>query len=78
MSVKILGLDWFEVVVQGAITIVFGVAAVVAMSSVGEGARREALEQIGALGIDANIPNPLFATAVVLWFLGTVVAMSMR
>jgi len=32
--------------------VVFGVAAVVAMSSVGEGARREALEQIGALGID--------------------------
>ena len=32
--------------------VVFGVAAVTAMSSVGEGARREALEQIGALGID--------------------------
>jgi putative ABC transport system permease protein len=32
--------------------VVFGVAAVVAMSSVGEGARREALQQIGALGVD--------------------------
>jgi putative ABC transport system permease protein len=32
--------------------VVFGVAAVVAMSSVGEGARREAVAQIGALGID--------------------------
>ena len=32
--------------------VVFGVAAVVAMSSVGEGARREALQQIGSLGID--------------------------
>ena len=32
--------------------VVFGVAAVVAMSSVGEGARREAMSQIGALGID--------------------------
>jgi putative ABC transport system permease protein len=32
--------------------VIFGVAAVVAMSSVGEGARREALEQIGALGVD--------------------------
>jgi putative ABC transport system permease protein len=32
--------------------VVFGVAAVVAMSSVGEGARRETLAQIGALGID--------------------------
>jgi putative ABC transport system permease protein len=31
----------------------FGVAAVVAISSVGEGARREAIEQIGALGIDS-------------------------
>jgi putative ABC transport system permease protein len=33
--------------------VVFGVSAVVAMSSVGEGARRESLEQIGALGIDS-------------------------
>jgi Na+/H+ antiporter NhaD/arsenite permease-like protein len=33
---------------------------------------------IGALGIDARIPNPLFATIVVLWFLGTVIGMSMR
>src|SRR5260221_4897039 len=33
--------------------VVFGVGAVVAMSSVGEGARREALEQIGSLGIDS-------------------------
>ena len=32
--------------------VVFGVGAVVSMSSVGEGARREALEQVGALGID--------------------------
>jgi len=33
--------------------VVFGVAAVVAMSSVGEGARREAIEQVGVLGIDS-------------------------
>jgi len=33
--------------------VVFGVAAVVAMSSVGEGARREALVQVSALGIDS-------------------------
>jgi Na+/H+ antiporter NhaD/arsenite permease-like protein len=33
---------------------------------------------IGALGIDAKIPNPLFAGVVVAWFLGTVIAMSMR
>jgi len=33
--------------------VVFGVSAVVAMSSVGEGARREALAQIGALGVDS-------------------------
>ena len=32
--------------------VVFGVSAVVAMASVGEGARREAIAQIGALGID--------------------------
>ena len=35
--------------------VVFGVAAVVAMSSVGEGARREALQQIGALGVDTIV-----------------------
>jgi Na+/H+ antiporter NhaD/arsenite permease-like protein len=32
----------------------------------------------GELGIDARIPNPLFATIVVLWFVGTVIAMSLR
>ncbi len=32
--------------------VVFGVSAVVAMASVGEGARREAIAQIGAMGID--------------------------
>ena len=35
--------------------VVFGVAAVTAMSSVGEGARRESIAQIGALGIDTVI-----------------------
>jgi putative ABC transport system permease protein len=38
-----------------ALGIVFGVAAVVAMSSVGEGARREAVAQVEALGIDTVI-----------------------
>ncbi len=38
--------------------VVFGVAAVVAMSSVGEGARREAIEQVGALGIDSVTVRP--------------------
>ena len=33
--------------------VVFGVASVVAMSSVGEGARREALAQVAAMGIDS-------------------------
>ncbi|MFA6314023.1 MAG: SLC13 family permease [Sterolibacterium sp.] len=33
---------------------------------------------LGSLGMEAKIPNPLFATVVVLWFLGTVVAMSLR
>lgn len=33
---------------------------------------------LGELGVDASIPNPLFATIVVLWFLGTVIAMSLR
>jgi putative ABC transport system permease protein len=38
--------------------VVFGVAAVVAMSSVGEGARRETLAQIEALGIDTVTIRP--------------------
>jgi putative ABC transport system permease protein len=33
--------------------VVFGVAAVTAVSAVGEGARREAIAQIGGLGIDS-------------------------
>jgi Na+/H+ antiporter NhaD/arsenite permease-like protein len=33
---------------------------------------------IASLGVDARIPNPLFATVVVVWFVGTVIAMSMR
>jgi len=39
---------------------------------------RQRVPDIASLGIDAKIPNPLFATVVVAWFLGTVVAMSMR
>jgi len=33
---------------------------------------------LASLGLEAKIPNPLFATIVVVWFLGTVIAMSMR
>ncbi|MDW8469199.1 MAG: SLC13 family permease [Burkholderiales bacterium] len=39
---------------------------------------RARVADLGALGIDAKIPNPLFATVVVVWFLGTVIAMSLR
>ncbi|MFY9315815.1 MAG: SLC13 family permease [Burkholderiales bacterium] len=39
---------------------------------------RPRVADIASLGVDAKIPNPLFATVVVGWFLGTVVAMSMR
>lgn len=39
---------------------------------------RARVANLESLGIDARIPNPLFATIVVAWFLGTVVAMSMR
>jgi len=33
---------------------------------------------LGSLGLEARIENPLFATIVVAWFIGTVIAMSMR
>jgi Na+/H+ antiporter NhaD/arsenite permease-like protein len=33
---------------------------------------------LASLGIEAKIANPLFATIVVAWFIGTVIAMSMR
>ncbi len=39
---------------------------------------RERVRDIAALGIDARIPNPLFASVVVVWFVGTVLAMSFR
>jgi Na+/H+ antiporter NhaD/arsenite permease-like protein len=38
----------------------------------------ERVRDLSALGIDAKIPNPLFAGVVVFWFVGTVVAMSLR
>lgn len=39
---------------------------------------RPRVADIGELGIDAKIPNRLFAGVVVAWFFGTVIAMSMR
>ncbi|MEX2206267.1 MAG: SLC13 family permease [Myxococcota bacterium] len=39
---------------------------------------RERVTDLAGLGIDARIPDPLFAGVVVLWFVGTVVAMSLR
>ena len=33
---------------------------------------------MSVLGLEAKIENPLFATIVVVWFIGTVIAMSMR
>jgi Na+/H+ antiporter NhaD/arsenite permease-like protein len=39
---------------------------------------RERVVLTGDIGVDARIPDPLFATLVVLWFLGTVIAMSFR
>ena len=39
---------------------------------------RPRVADVAGLGIDARIPNPLFATVVVGWFLGTVIAMSLR
>ena len=33
---------------------------------------------LGELGMQASIPNPFFAAIVVVWFVGTVIAMSMR
>jgi len=33
---------------------------------------------LSTLGVEAKIENPLFATIVVVWFVGTVIAMSMR
>lgn len=33
---------------------------------------------LNSLGLSARIENPLFATVVVVWFIGTVIAMSMR
>jgi Na+/H+ antiporter NhaD/arsenite permease-like protein len=39
---------------------------------------RARVADIGALGVDAHIPNKLFAGVAVGWFLATVIAMSMR
>jgi Na+/H+ antiporter NhaD/arsenite permease-like protein len=39
---------------------------------------RQRVADIGALGVDAHIPNKLFAGVAVGWFLATVIAMSLR
>jgi Na+/H+ antiporter NhaD/arsenite permease-like protein len=39
---------------------------------------RKRVTDIRELGVDARIPNPLFAAIVVAWFIGTVIAMSLR
>jgi Na+/H+ antiporter NhaD/arsenite permease-like protein len=39
---------------------------------------RERVALTDDIGVDARIPDPLFATLVVVWFLGTVIAMSLR
>jgi Na+/H+ antiporter NhaD/arsenite permease-like protein len=39
---------------------------------------RSRVTDMASLGLEARIPNPLFATIVVVWFFGTVIAMSMR
>ena len=39
---------------------------------------RKRVTDLAAVGIDARIPNPLFAAIVVGWFVGTVLAMSLR
>jgi len=39
---------------------------------------RPRVTDVSSLGVEAKIPNALFATVVVVWFLGTVIAMSMR
>jgi Na+/H+ antiporter NhaD/arsenite permease-like protein len=36
------------------------------------------VSDMGSLDVQSSIPNPLFATIVVMWFVGTVIAMSMR
>jgi len=36
------------------------------------------VDDMSTLGVEAKIENPLFATIVVVWFVGTVIAMSMR
>lgn len=36
------------------------------------------ISDVQALGLESRIPNALFASIVVIWFVGTVIAMSMR
>lgn len=36
------------------------------------------ITDLASLGVEARIENPLFATVVLVWFVGTVIAMSMR
>jgi Na+/H+ antiporter NhaD/arsenite permease-like protein len=80
---SVAGAEFFDFIWQFGrpssfpILIVTFVVTLAAMYAYGfRGTKR--VTNLADLGVDARIPNPLFATIVVAWFLGTVVAMSMR
>jgi Na+/H+ antiporter NhaD/arsenite permease-like protein len=80
---SVAGAEFFDFIWQHGrpssfpiLTLTF-VVTLAAMYAYGfRGTRRVA--DVAGLGIDAKIANPLFATVVVGWFLGTVIAMSLR
>ena len=59
------------------LTVTFAIT-LAAMYAYGFRGHRRVPVDVEKLGIETHIPNPLFATVVVAWFLGTVLAMAFR
>ena len=59
------------------LTVTFAIT-LAAMYAYGFRGHRRVPVDVEKLGIETHIPNPLFATVVIVWFLGTVLAMAFR
>jgi Na+/H+ antiporter NhaD/arsenite permease-like protein len=80
---SVAGAEFFDFIWQFGRPSSFPILMVTFLATIGfmwiygfRGHRR--VSDMGSLGMEAKIPNPLFATIVVAWFIGTVIAMSLR
>jgi Na+/H+ antiporter NhaD/arsenite permease-like protein len=80
---SVAGAEFFDFIWQFGRPSSFPILIVTFLATIGfmwiygfRGHRR--VSDMESLGVEAKIPSPLFATIVVAWFFGTVIAMSLR